>query len=183
MQKLKVFSLLTVALLLVLTLSGCIGGQKRVSREMVFNFYDKVQLGQTKDQVDAGLGVVPTESTQLKNVFDYMDGATGFGVSILFNENGLATSKTLLYPNSGDIAFLTKKPVTQEQADKIVDGTSYDEVKKLLGGEGTEINATQIPFEDNKISYIRVWINEDESMLQAVFGTDEKTNNAMFFDH
>jgi len=179
-----------ISLLLAFTVAGCggssggssSGSQSSGSKETVFEFYDKVQLDQTKAQIDAELGVTPTESTQMKNIFVYVNEDTGFGVSVMFNENGLATSKTLFYPTAEELAFLTTKAVTQEQADKIADGTSYEEVKTALGGDGIETSATQIPFDDNKISTIRIWVNKDGSMIQAVFGTDGTTNNVMFFD-
>ncbi|HEY5555524.1 hypothetical protein [Acetobacterium sp.] len=181
--------MVTMVSLLVL-ISGCSGNtgstdqtnQTKLSKETVFDFYNKVQLDQTKDQVDAELGVVPTESSQLKNSFTYTDENTGFGVSVLFNENNQAASKTLFYPVREELAFLTSKPVTQEQADKITDGLTYDQVKSLLGGEGIEVSTTQIPFDNNKLSSIRIWVNSDGSMIQTVFGTDGMTNNTMFFN-
>jgi len=192
MKKLKSCLVLGIGMLLVLVLAGCGGGsstgsgdsagQSGVSKETVFEFYDKVQLDQTKAQVDAELAVTPTESTQMENIFVYVNEETGFGVSVLFNENGLATSKTLFYPTAEDLAFLTVKAVTQEQADKIVDGSSYEDVKTALGGDGIETSATQIPFDDNKVSYIRLWVNQDGSMIQAVFLTDGTTSNVMYFD-
>jgi hypothetical protein len=190
MNKLKVSLIIGIGVLLAVVLAGCGGstssgstaGQSNVSRDTVYEFYDKVQLDQTKEQVDAELGVIPTESTQLKNSFTYVNDDTSFGVSVLFDENGMATSKTLFYSMTEELAFLTTKAVTEEQAESIPDGATYDEVKNILGGEGTETSATQIPFEDNKVSYIRVWVNQDGTMLQAVFLTDGTTNNVMFFD-
>lgn len=188
MKHFKALVCLVIILMFPVLEAGCSSGvassgsQTSSSKQTVFNFYDQVQMNQTKAQVDAELRVTPTESTQLKNVLNYTDEKTGFGVSVLFNENGTVTSKTLLYANRKDIAFLTNKPVTQEQANKISDGMSDDEVKAILGEEGTEINATQIPFADNQISYIRVWVNDDESMIQIVFGTDGTVSNVMFFE-
>ncbi|MBC3796977.1 hypothetical protein [Acetobacterium tundrae] len=187
MKNFKSLSLVAVILLFGVVFLGyssvsSLSNQGTISKETVFDFYNKVQFDQTKDQVDTELGILPTESAQLKNAFNYNEEDTGYGVSIILNENGLVTSKTLIYPTSKDIAFLTTKAVTQEQADKITDGMSYNEVKNLLGSEGTEINGTQIPFEDNKVSYIRVWINDDESMIRVVFGTDGTENNVMFYE-
>lgn len=190
MKKVKLFSMVIISLLLVLTVAGCggnsggssSGSQSSSSKETVFEFYDKVQLDQTKEQIDAELGVTPTESTQMENIFVYVNEDTGYGVSVLFNENGLATSKTLFYPTAEELAFLTAKAVTQEQADSIPDGATYEEVKTILGEDGIETSATQIPFDDNKVSYIKIWVNKDGSMLQAVFLTDGTTSNVMFFD-
>lgn len=190
MKKRKLFSAAIIGFLVVLMVSGCGGNsggsnsesQSSGSKETVFEFYNKVQLDQTKAQVDAELGVTPQESTQMENIFVYVNEDTGFGVSVMYNENGLATSKTLTYPNVEDLAFLTPKTVTQEQADSIPDGATYDEIKSILGEDGIETSATQIPFDDNKVSYIRIWANKDGSMLQTVFLTDGTTNNVMFFD-
>ncbi|PKM60447.1 MAG: hypothetical protein CVU99_08105 [Firmicutes bacterium HGW-Firmicutes-4] len=191
MNKLKLFWGMVITLAFMLVLAGCSGdstnssstaGRSNVSRDTVYEFYDKVKLNQTKEQVDAELGVTPTESSQLKNSFTYVNEDTSFGVSVLFDENGLATSKTLFYSMTEDLAFLTTKTVTKEQAESIPNGATYDEVKNILGGEGTETSATQIPFEDNKVSYIRVWVNQDGTMLQAVFLTDGTTNNVMYFN-
>ena len=191
MNKLKLYLVMGMGIKLLLVLVGCGGNTKsgstvsqpNVSRDAVYEFYDKVQFDQTKEQVDAILGVIPTESTQLKNSFTYVNEDTSFGVSVLFDEeNGLATSKTLFYSMTEDLAFLTKKAVTEELAESIPNGSTYDEVKNILGGEGTETSATQIPFEDNKVSYIRIWVNQDGTMLQTVFLTDGTTNNVMFFD-
>jgi hypothetical protein len=191
MNKLKLFLGMVITLAFMLVLAGCSGdstnssstaGRSDVSRDTVYEFYDKVQLNQTKEQVDAELGVTPTESSQLKNSFTYVNEDTSFGVSVLFEENGVATSKTLFYSMTEDLAFLTTKAVTKEQAESIPNGATYEEVKNILGGEGTETSATQIPFEDNKVSYIRVWVNQDGTMLQAVFLTDGTTNNVMYFD-
>lgn len=190
MQKVKLLAMAIIGMLLVITVAGCggnkegssSGSQSSGSRETVFEFYDKVQLDQTKEQVDAELGVTPSESRQMENIFVYVNEDTGFGVSVLFNEAGLATSKTLFYPTVEELAFLTTKKVTEEQADSIPDGATYDDVKSILGGDGIETSATQIPFEDNKVSYIRIWVNPDGSMLQTVFLTDGTTSDAMFYD-
>ncbi|WP_373481691.1 hypothetical protein [Acetobacterium sp.] len=190
MNRFKLYLVMGITIAFILVLAGCSGdsttsstaGQSNISRATVYDFYDKVQLDQTKEQVDAELGVTPTESSQMENSFTYVNDDTSFGVSVLFDENGIATSKTLFYSMTEDLAFLTTKAVTKEQAESIPDGATYDEVKNILGGEGTETSATQIPFEDNKVSYIRVWINQDGTMLQVVFLTDGTTGKVMFFD-
>ena len=164
------------------TNNGSTAGQSNVSRDTVYEFYDKVQFDQTKEQVDAELGVTATESSQMENSFTYVNEDTSFGVSVLYDENRLVTSKTLFYSTTEELAFLTTKAVTKEQAESIPEGATYDEVKNILGGEGTETSVTQIPFEDNKLSYIRVWINQDGTMLQIVFLTDGTIGNVKFFN-
>lgn len=191
MNKFKLCLVMVITMILMTVLVGCgsnknsgsTAGQSNVSKDTVYEFYDKVQFDQTKEQVDAELGVTATESSQMENSFTYVNEDTSFGVSVLYDENRLVTSKTLFYSTTEELAFLTTKAVTKEQAESIPEGATYDEVKNILGGEGTETSATQvIPFENDKVSYIRVWINQDGTMLQAVFLPDGTTNNIMFFD-
>lgn len=195
MKNLRWLSLIMVIGLVSLALTGCgsnsssgnsssgdVTAQSSGSKETVYEFYSKVQLDQTKEQIDAVLGVEPKQSSQLETSYSYLNQDSSFGVDVVYDENGKAMNKTLIYPNREDLAFMTPKPVTQEQSDKITKGMSYDEVKSLLGGDGIETSVTEISFADNKLSYIRVWINKDESMLQVVFGTDGTANDSMFFD-
>lgn len=153
-----------------------------VSKETVFEFYNKVEIGMTKEKVDSALGVSGKHSSQLGGLFDYLSEKTGYGVSVLFDDKNSVMAKTLLYPDREDIAPLFTKKFTQEQSDNIKDGMSYDDVKKLVGEDGAEINETQIAFDDNKSSYIYIWVNDDDTMLQVTFGTDGKSNGSMFFD-
>lgn len=190
MNRFKLYLVMGMGMILVFILAGCGGNtnsgstvsQSDITRDTVYEFYDKVQLDQTKEQVDAELGVMPTASTQMKNSFTYINEDTSFGVSVLFDENDIAISKTLFYSMTEDLAFLTTKAVTKEQAESIPEGATYDQVKNILGGDGTETSATQIPFENNKVSYIRVWVNQDGTMLQVVFLTDETAGNVGFYD-
>lgn len=183
MLKTKILVMITTLALLVSTATACnTKSGSNVSKETVFDFYNKTVIDQTKAQVDAALGVVGTESKQMKNLYNYTDQDTSYGVSVLFSDKNLATSKTLLYPNVEDIAFLTTKKVTQAQSDSIAEGSTYDQVKALLGQDGIEISTTQIAFDGNKLSKIYIWANADGSMLQVVFGSDGKSSTPNFFD-
>lgn len=190
MLKCKALSLTLGMIFLIVLFTSC--GEKASSSQQakqtnvtsatIFKFYNKVKIEQTKEEVNAELGVTGTEETQVKNSFSYVDKQTGYGVSIVFNDTNKVSAKTLIYPERKDIAFLCGKTYTQAQSDKIKKGTTYEQVKSTLGGGGIEINTTQIPFDDNKLSYIRIWVNKDGSMIQVVFGTDGTSNNAMFFN-
>lgn len=189
MGRKKILLITVISIVLSVLVTGCSSGnssaatdQTSGSKELVYEFYDKVQLNQTKDQVDTELGVTPTESEQMEGCYGYVNQDSGFGVDVVYDENGLAYSKTLFYPDREDIAFMTTEKVTQEQADSIGNGLTYDEAVNMLGCEGTETSATEIAFDDNKVSYIRAWVNQDGSMLQIVFLTDGTSSGAMFFD-
>jgi len=183
MQKRRIFSLIAMIGLVISLSAACsTGSRSKVSKETVFDFYNKVQMDQTKAQVDAVLGVAGKAGTQLANSFTYTDPNTGYGVSVVYGDKNTVTSKTLFYLNREDLAFLFSKKVTQAQADKITKGMTYDQIKTLLGVDGIEVSSTQIPFNDNKLSSINIWVNPDGSMIQVVLGTDGTSNDAIFFD-
>jgi hypothetical protein len=184
MKKTRLFLVITIACVMLSFLTACskTAGQSSVTKETIFDFYNKVQMDQTKAQVDATLAVEGTESAMLKNSFTYSDPETGYGVSVLYGDKNTVTSKTLFYSDRKELAFLCVKKVTQDQADKITEGMTYDEVKTALGGDGIEISTTQIPFDGNKLSSIFIWVNPDGSIIQIVFGTDGTSDNAIFFE-
>jgi len=184
MQKLKIFSLIAMIGLMVSFSAACNAGSgsSNATRETVFEYYNKVQMNQTKAQVDAELGVAGKAIAQLANSFSYTNEQTGFGVSVLYSDAGTVTSKTLFYPDHKDLAFLFSKKVTQAQADKITKGMTYDQIKTLLGEDGIESSRTQIAFNGNKESTINLWVNKDGSLIQVVMLTDGTSSDATFFD-
>lgn len=184
----KLILLLLLAALLLMS-SGCgenkESGASKASATMepIFAMYNKVQLEQTKDQVDTELAVSGEENSNVPNTYYYVDSATGFGVSVLYDNSNKAIGKTVIYNSHKDIAPFCKKSVSKEQTDKIESGMTYDQVNEVLGGEGIEISQTEISFEDNKLSVIRRWANSDGSCLDVYFGTDGNVNNASFFEN
>ena len=179
MRKIKKFKLLPLVLavfMLAGVFAGCDSDSKSsksskssdekassVSKETVFEYYNKVEIGMTKEKLESALGVSGKSSSQLEGLFLYTNEKTSYGVSVLFDDKNSVMAKTLLYPDREN-------------------GMSYDDVKKLVGEDGIEINQTQIPFDDNKVSKIYVWVNKNDSLLQVTFGTDGKSNSSMFFD-
>lgn len=184
-------ALLTVLFLtLLLTITGCsgnkeanIGSSDSVKRETVFALYNKVQLDQDKAQIDAALGSAGEENSSAVKSYRYMDENHEFGVEVIYDEKQQAIAKTAVYPTHKDIASFIAREVTEAEADKIQKGMQYGEVKELLGGDGVEVNATEIPFENNKISYMYRWANNDGSCVQVVVLTDGTVGNALFFDN
>lgn len=190
-MKIKRFPFWTLFMIitLLLTMAGCnadksanSGSSESASRETVFALYNKVQLSQNKSQIDAVMEGSGKENANFKNSFTYMDKNSEFGVEVLYDEQQQAISKTVIYPSHEDIAPFTVKEVSQSQADKIQKGIDYNKLKKLLGGDGVEVNATEIPFENNKISYMYRWANKDGSCIQVVVLTDGTVGNVLFFE-
>ena len=192
MSKLRTLALITAVVLIAVLTAACsksIGTtqsttakQSSITKDVIFDFYNKVQIDQTKEQVDAELGVAGSAIAQLKNSYSYTNADTGYGVSVILSDANKVSSKTVIYTERKELAVLFNKTVTQAQSDTIKKGMTYDQIKGILGEDGIEVSTTQIPFNDNKLSSIRIWVNEDGSMIQIVFGTDGTSNDAMFYD-
>ncbi|MEI6579639.1 MAG: hypothetical protein WCN92_09285, partial [Eubacteriales bacterium] len=167
MSKLRTLAIIMVVVLIAVLTAACskntgttqpttVKQSSSISKDVIFDFYNKVQIDQTKEQVVAELGVAGKESTQLKNSFSYTNADTGYGVSVIFSDANKATSKTLIYSDRKELAGLFNKTVTQAQSDTIKKGMTYDQIKSILGEDGVEISTTQIPFDNNKLSSIRI---------------------------
>lgn len=193
MSKLRTLALIMAVVLIAVLTAACSKNtgttqsttakqSSSISKDVIFDFYNKVQIDQTKEQADAEIGIAGKESTQLKNSYSYTSEDTGYGVSVIFSDANKATSKTLFYSDRKELAGLFNKTVTQAQSDTIKKGMTYEQIKSILGEDGIEVSTTQISFDNNKLSSICIWVNEDGSMIQIVFGTDGTSNDAMFFD-
>ena len=158
---------------------------KEETKTKKFEMYNKVSIGMTKAQVDVAVGVTPTESTDktVANHYVYKGSKDVFGVSVLYNEQNKAYSKTVIYISHADIASLTAKPVTAEQEKKITEGMTYQEVKEILGGEGVECSITASDKTLINQGVIRRWANSDGSSAQVVFSSAEKVMHSLYSKH
>ncbi|WP_373482205.1 hypothetical protein [Acetobacterium sp.] len=159
---------------------GTDGADSTAALEKIYTFYDKVQLGQTKAEVDTALGVTAKEP--MADIFQYTDkngNGVMIGLSSAFSQDG--TSKFVFDKRvEGLEAYLIKLPddkrITAEQAQSITEGMTYEEVKAKLGGEGYELNSTQ-GFE-GKPEITRVWMKKGISMLTVKFSGPDGTDTA-----
>lgn len=142
-----------------------------VAEEDVKNFYDKVQFGQTKEEVDALLGVTPT--SVVDDAYDYVD-ENGNGVTVIFYVRSLgdpdpkvALSKRLIGTEKLIVATPDDQRITDEQAEKITEGMTYDEIKAILGQEGIEVSSTEGSNDLPEVE--RYWIKNGISMLSVTF--------------
>jgi hypothetical protein len=151
-----------------------------------FRYYGLVDIGMTKDEADAKIGLAPKEATgeyDPEGAYYYMD-SEGYGIYVLY-DGGKLTSKTVQYKDAAkDLAPLTAKAVTEDQCDQIADGMAHADVVNLLGCEGAECSRTlSVIAGENKIGTIYRWGNRDGSFIQVVFLDDGTAKNAMFFKH
>jgi hypothetical protein len=128
-----------------------------------YALYNKVQGGQTKEQVDAALGVKSEELTT--DNYIYTD-ADGYGVAVGFSDIMSETNtpvvitkmiygtKSAWYMNS----IGRKNEITDEQAAKITEGMTYDQVKSILGSDGIE-NSTSYSY-DGSLNITRLWLKD-----------------------
>ena len=158
-------------------------GQPSDSLNTIFTLYNKVELEQTKDQVDAKLSITGEENSNAPNTYSYTDPATGYGVSVLYDGSNAVIGKTVIYESHADIAPFCKKSVSKEQADQITEGMTYDQVKEVLGGDGIEICISELEAGSQEHSVIKRWANSDGSCLDVYFGPDGSVNNSYFFDN
>ena len=148
--------------------------------DAVFALYNKVSLEQTKDQVDEELNITGEENSAAPNIYTYLDSTTGYGVSVMYDNNKNAISKTLIYTSHKDIAPFCKKAVSKDTAALIKGGMTYDQVKALLGGDGIEICLSESEVGSQEKSVIRRWANNDGSCLDVYFGPDGTVSNSYF---
>ncbi|KNZ40404.1 hypothetical protein [Acetobacterium bakii] len=170
MRKNKSGQFLVTALIfmgLVIMLSGC--GQsktKTVTQETSgidpFNFYSKVELDQTKDEVASELGGAAEETS---GAYTYVDAETGYGVTVSYGADNLVALKSLYMPVDNDFASYSNASVTEDQAASITEGMTYDEAKKILGDGGLEIVCGANPEEKDKPIYAIAWINDDATSI------------------
>lgn len=151
-----------------------------------FRYYVKVDIGMTKAEVDAALGLTAelrTGEYEPENSYQYVDG-DGYGVYVMFNGELKAFTKTAIIKDEAvDVAPFTAKPVTEAQKDKIEQGMAYADIAALLGGDGVEFSRTADE-KDTALPVGRIlhWANADGTFIQVALTGEEKAGNVMFVD-
>ena len=150
---------------LVVMLSGCTGTKDEAVNNPDY-FYSQVNLGMEKSQVESTLGVKPEEKD---GTYIYTDDQTGFGVQISYDASNLVTSKVLYHDQDSEIMGLSNASVSEDQMASITEGMPYDEVKSLLGSEGTEIIEMANPADPNNPIVMMIWFNDDQTGYYVTF--------------
>lgn len=105
--------------------------------------YEGIQTGMSYDEVKALIGsdgesVSESEVAGIKTaVYQWESGV--FGTAIVTFENDKVTGKS-----QAGISESSQVTVTAEQYDKVQTGMTYDEVKKIMGGDGESLSETEI---------------------------------------
>ena len=184
MQKVLLVASFIIA---VFTLTACGsssggGSSASLTKPPLFDMYNKVSLGMTKDEVDEALGSAgepDTSSMAIENTFTYMDADDLYGVYVAYNENNQVFSKTVMYDDPSVLAAFTAKPVTEDQEEQITSGMKYEDVVALLGGEGVECSQGGLFTDFSNPTKIMRWGNADGSTIQVVV-TNGLADNVLF---
>lgn len=160
---------------LVVLMSGCSqnnSNTESASKNDPYAYYNRVQMNQTKAEIDAMFGVVPTKEGET-NTYRYSDNNTGYGVVVDFDDSNMISAKTVYYMDEAVSANLSNAKVTEGQVAAITKGMTYNDVKTLLGSDGVEINRTQNPVDKTQPINVWAWINDDNSTIMVVFTGDK----------
>lgn len=128
-----------------------------------YALYNQVQMGQTKEQVDATLGVKPEELASFSYIYTDKDGygvAVGYS-DILSKTNTPVVITKMIYGTKATLymnAVGKKNEVTDDQVAKITEGMTYAEVKAILGSDGIESSAAD-NF-DGTLKITRLWLKD-----------------------
>ncbi|WKY45788.1 hypothetical protein Q5O14_06730 [Eubacteriaceae bacterium ES2] len=158
--KIVIYVVITLSFL---TLTAC---SQQSALSDPFDFYNRVELGETKDQVEADLGVTGVLSD---GTYQYVDEATGFGVMVVYDSGNTVNMKTIYNADETEIMALSDAVVTEEQGNSITEGMSYDDVVSLLGTEGIEIIQMVNPSDMDKPIHMMIWFNQDNTGLYVTF--------------
>jgi hypothetical protein len=155
--------LLVLITLCFLTFTAC---SQQAALSDPFDFYNRVELGATKEQVESDLGVTGVLSD---GTYQYVDETTGFGVMVVYDSGDAVNMKTIYNADETKIMALSDAVVTEEQGSSITEGMSYDDVVSLLGTEGIEIIQMVNPSDMDKPIHMMIWFNEDNTGLYVTF--------------
>lgn len=139
-----------------------------------YNFYNAVNLDQPKSEVEKALGV--TAVIDSTGVYRYNDGNTGYGVMIRYDENNKVKDKAIIFPEGApEIEAMNPTQFTEAQFNRITNGMTYQEVKKILGGEGIEVMYGRHPEYDMNDVYTMAWFNPNKTMVTVYLNGFEGT--------
>lgn len=132
--------------------------------QLIYNFYNKVQMSQTKTEVDAALAVI--SEVDEDGLHTYIEANTGYGVFIHYNVYGRVTLKGIVAPEDGnELIVLSNATVSKDQLAAIKKGMTYEWLRFLLGGEGIEVVCAANPLDQEKPLYGMAWINTDGTAI------------------
>lgn len=132
-------------------------------------FYNAIKLDQSKADVDKTLGVGTPE--KVEESCYYKDPDSGYTVMVMYGDNDNVLMKTLIMPKGGakELAAMNKATVTADQVANITTGMTYEEVKKILGGDGVEVIRGDFTSTASAPVYGMGWYNKDNTMAMIYF--------------
>lgn len=158
---------------LVILFPGCSNtATEKSGNSDPLTFYNKIQISELKSDVDNVLGVIPTEKD---GTFTYKDNRNGFGVVINYDSGNRVLLKTVYNADESNVMALSNATVAENQLASITPGMTYEEVKGILGGEGTEVVSMANPMDKNNPINVMIWFNDDGTGFYITFVGDKGT--------
>ncbi|WKY45787.1 hypothetical protein Q5O14_06725 [Eubacteriaceae bacterium ES2] len=174
-----------ICLMLVVLLTGCSSSndadQERfddtstdaysdqfISNDPIYNFYNLVELNQTKQEIDEILGVTP--EIDEAGMYNYIDPETDYGVFVSFDTGDAVILKSLFIPVGGQALIdLSSASVTAEMVAQVTEGISYDESVDILGSGAVELVCSKNAADPDNPFYAMAWLNNDGSLAIVYF--------------
>lgn len=156
-------------IILVLFLTACNSNNSsngKGGNDNPFDFYNQVNLGAVKEDIDVALGVDPLEK---EDSYIYVNAEDGFGVMVMYDPENVVIMKTLYHEDEKKIMALSNATVSESQIAEISEGMAYKDVKALLGTDGIEIIQVMNPASQDKPIYMMIWFNSDNTGIYTSF--------------
>ncbi|MDK2903933.1 MAG: hypothetical protein PWP16_6 [Eubacteriaceae bacterium] len=139
-----------------------------ISNDPIYNFYNLVELNQTKEELDEILGIVPEIDDA--GMYNYIDPETGYGVFVSFDTGDAVILKSLYIPQGGQALIdLSNASVTADMVAQVTEGISFDEAVDILGSGAVELVCSKNATDENNPFYAMAWLNNDGSLAIVYF--------------
>ena len=142
------------------------------TREELYSYYDKIERGMSREQVEAlfGAGEDSFDQDGAKTYTTYKNEKKSAGVSIIYSFDDSVSAKILYYNNAADLVkFCT--PFDDEKLAKLDQDQLMKNVVEFMG-DGIELSCEYSANNPSNYSKIYSWFNADGKSLQLYTDND-----------
>ena len=195
----KLIKLTVLAALAALLLTGCLGlpggdvqepeePKETIApltepmyedRDALYQYYNKVSIGDTLEQLTELLGEPTIEETENGQNYVWRT-EDGYGVAAVFFDRGRLRAKVLYYDDLRQLGKLSNATGI-DQFTHLNKNYTYEMACGLLGGRSMEIaQVAQDSSADPEVKRVFVWCNEKGDCIQVLFIGDEKLEQVTY---
>ncbi len=195
----KLIKLTVLAALAALLLTGCLGlpggdvqepeePKETIApltepmyedRDALYQYYNKVSIGDTLEQLTELLGEPTIEETENGQNYVWRT-EDGYGVAAVFFDSGRLRAKVLYYDDLRQLGKLSNATGI-DQFTHLNKNYTYEMACGLLGGRSMEIaQVAQDSSADPEVKRVFVWCNEKGDCIQVLFTGDEKLEQVTY---